>query len=372
MKNNMRRSPRQSDYGASWISYSDMMAALLVIFVMVLIYSIYQYYIMIDIKSAEIAEKKTLLAQQQATLDSQSEKIKSQLTAINTQELALESQKATLDAQSKVLAQKETDLQDAQTKLTAAQTEIDTQKATLSAQETELASLSSELAAKQSTLDAQSLTLSTLQSNLDKQSKDLQTQSAKITAQEQELKNQQIRINELIGVRTSIIRELALGLQENKVKATVDNRTGDIVLASTVFFDTGRYQLKTEGQRLLSDFLPVYLNILLQDKYREYVGEIIIEGHTDTVGTYINNLELSQDRALSVAKAALNLPALSQEQREFLKGILTAKGKSYSTPITNEDGTINKEQSRRVEFKFRLKDSEMINELSNILNGETP
>ena len=51
--------------------------------------------------------------------------------------------------------------------------------------------------------------------------------------------------------------------------------------------------------------LPKYCSVLLRDDYREYVSEIIIEGHTDTNGSYIYNLELSQQRTFSVAKYCL-------------------------------------------------------------------
>ena len=106
----------------------------------------------------------------------------------------------------------------------------------------------------------------------------------------------------------------------------------------------------------------------MRDEYKDYVGEIIIEGHTDTAGSYITNLELSQNRALAVAKYCLQMSGLSNATKQELQQIMTAKGRSYSDPIYNQDGSVNMDASRRVEFKFRLKDAEMIQEMNRILS----
>ena len=63
------------------------------------------------------------------------------------------------------------------------------------------------------------------------------------------------------------------------------------------------------------------------------------------------------------------MPGLSAEQQSLLKEILVAEGKSSADLVYNADGTENKEASRRVEFKFSLKDAEMIQEINSILNG---
>ena len=51
--------------GASWISYSDMMAALLLIFVLILSYSLYQYFTMLETKTRELEDQRLILISQQ-------------------------------------------------------------------------------------------------------------------------------------------------------------------------------------------------------------------------------------------------------------------------------------------------------------------
>ena len=167
-----------------------------------------------------------------------------------------------------------------------------------------------------------------------------------------------------------MIKELSASLSAANMKATVDPNTGDIVLDSSVFFETGKSVIKEEGQELLNRFIPVYLDVLLRDKYADYLGEIIIEGHTDSTGSYQSNLKLSQDRALQVALYCLNMPTLTRTQKTKLQEILTAKGRSYSDLVYDANGVEDPDASRRVEFKFSLKDAEMIAEMNRILSDQ--
>ena len=72
--------------------------------------------------------------------------------------------------------------------------------------------------------------------------------------------------------------------------------------------------------------------------------------------------------AVSYTHLCLQLPTLSASQVTLLQELLTAKGRSFSDPIYRADGTVDMDASRRVEFKFRLKDSEMIDEMNRILS----
>ena len=118
----------------------------------------------------------------------------------------------------------------------------------------------------------------------------------------------------------------------------------------------------------------MYLDVLLQPDYQPYIAEIIIEGHTDTDGSYRSNMDLSADRANAVASFCLAPEnGLSVDKIEQLQKLLTVNGRSYSAPVylagTQE---IDMAASRRVEIKFRLKEDEMIEKISSILNQQTP
>lgn len=324
---NRRAGRGSSGGGASWISYSDMMAALLLMFVLILSLSLNQYFIMLDTKQAELDKQSALLDTQQTALDEQAS--------------LLSIQQAELDEKSAALIVVQTDLATREEELANANTALATREA-------ELAALQIALGDKQKALDAATQTLKEQQAALDAQTS---------------------KIDDLVGVRTKIIQDLSSALSANSLSAMVDPQTGDILLDSAVFFETNSDKIRSDGQALLDRFIPVYLGVLLQPQYQDYLGEIIIEGHTDTTGSYMNNLKLSQNRALSVASYCLEMPSLSQSQRNLLRSILTATGRSFSDPVYNADGTVNMDASRRVEFKFSLKDAEMIDEMNRLLQG---
>ena len=310
---NRRASRGSAGGGASWISYSDMMAALLLIFVLILSYSLYQYFSMLETKTRE-----------------------------------LDQQTVQLNLAQDELAEKEKTLIVIQADLDTLQ-ELNAANLILISKEDELAQLQAALTVKQADLDAATL---------------------KLEEQRLALTNQARRIDDLIGIRTVMIQDLSSSLAAANLKAAVDPNNGDIILDSTVFFDTAKSAIKEEGKALLDSFIPVYLDVLLRDEYKDYLGEIIIEGHTDSSGSYNTNLKLSQDRALQVALYCLDMPSLSAAQKARLQQILTAKGRSYADLVYDENGRENAEASRRVEFKFSLKDTEMIEEMDRILNAE--
>ncbi len=201
----------------------------------------------------------------------------------------------------------------------------------------------------------------------------LVTAEEEIKQQQEQLEAQQKQIDAIIGVRAELINEILKEFEGTDLQVSVDKQTGAISFASQVLFDFDDSELSREGCEILDDFLPRYVGILTKEEYEPFLAEILIEGHTDSQGSYMYNLELSQKRALSVAKYCLSddTNLFNAAQMETLRKIITANGRSYSNPVM-VSGVEDEDASRRVEFKFRLRDEEMVQEMSNVLeNGIT-
>lgn len=186
-----------------------------------------------------------------------------------------------------------------------------------------------------------------------------------------ELESTKAQLEELsgmVGVKYEIIEALNKEFVDSKLSVLIDEQTGAITFDSSILFAYDDYSISSEGAEFLSKFIPKYISVLLNDQFKEYISEIIIEGHTDTNGSYMYNLNLSQQRAFSVASYCLDeqKKILDIDSINSLRNILTANGRSYSDPVYKNE-QIDMNASRRVVFKFRLKDDEMIESMRKIL-----
>lgn len=197
----------------------------------------------------------------------------------------------------------------------------------------------------------------------------LERQAEEYLRLKEELEAKQKQMDNIIGVKQEIIEALNTELSKQDIAINIDQQTGAIVFDASILYDRSRSNLKPAGIEFLDKFLPVYIGVLFSDEFKEDIAEIIIEGHTDTESGYMYNLGLSQQRALSVVEYCLSDSSLSSTQKEQLRSIITANGRSFSNPVYTEDDRVDPAKSRRVEVKFRLRDEEMIQELQRILEG---
>jgi len=335
MRNYRRYASRKGRGGGGqdfWLSFSDLMSVLVLVFILVMFYILYKYFIIHNAYEDELAKMLVI----QAALDEKETELTDAQAQLGIREGELTKAQEELAAQQLMLELAQKAVDDSEAELTLKQTELDEALALIAQRELELQEMG--------------LTLNTQQEKLD---------------------NQQAQLEALVGVRSRIIQEMSASLKNNSITAVVDQDTGAIILESDVMFEYGSSALSDEGKAFIDRFLPVYLSVLFAEENEGYVSEIIIEGHTDTVDTYIKNLSLSQDRAHAVAEYVLSdgYTGLSRGEKQRFQSLLTANGRSFSDPIYDSNGRVDAKASRRVVFKFRLTDDEMIRQMQQILEG---
>ncbi len=305
-----------------WQSYSDMMAALLLIFILIIAITLSIY-----------KQKTTDLEETRLELSAAEQQLNATIIDLENSKIELENSKVEIE-NSKI--------------------ELEKTNKDLMASLAELKELYAQAALTQDELNKAYLEIENAQNELATTKSELQ---------------------DIVGIRTDIIG--ALQSTFNNSSMYVDAQTGSIAFSSDVLFAFDSAVLSTESQKALKEVIPKYLDVLLQDQYREYIAEIIIEGHTDTNGTYKANLQLSYDRASAVANFCLDEKnGLSKAKISQLQSLLTVNGRSYSNPIYVKDANgnpttkVDMDGSRRVEIKFRLKEDEMIKKIAEILNQQ--
>ncbi len=307
----MRKRKKSDDSGFNvWRSYSDMMAGVLLLFILIMCVTLFQAQKSYNESIKERDDKIAL--QEQYTAE-----ILAQQNELDEKDSQLSSQDEQLDKQKKLLAE-----------------------------------LAAQLKEQQATLDKQ-------QSDLDEKTSLLATQQKKI--------------DNIIGVKADVIEALQKEFSKNNVSVDIDAQTGALTLNANVMFDYDQSELTDEGKAELENILPIYCKVLLQDDYKKYLAEIIIDGYTDTDGDYDYNLELSQKRSLAVAQYLTEIQGnfLSSDEISDLQNYLTVNGHGSANPVLDSKGNEDKDASRRVEVKFRLKDDEMISELDQIMNADS-
>lgn len=416
MKRRMR--VRAKETGSFWLSFSDMMSVLVLVFIFVIFSMMLtlaeqterlkktedQYtQAMIRMKKSEeeLNEKEQLLILQSDKLNELTEELNRQAVLLSEKEEELEK---TLSENRVIILDLEQRLNDEITENENLQTRILMLEGNRQAQQDEIDRLLLDIERQKQELDALGIdynnllsyanqTLSALESTqsqlasansqLASAQNQLSSQSQALSQYETELQRQQKMLEQMVGVKAQIIEALSKELTRNNISVTVDAQTGAITLPSEMLFAVGANTLSAQGENYLDRFLPVYLNVLLSDDFSPYIAEIIIEGHTDSSGkagydAYLYNMQLSQERALSVTNYVLRRDymaytlSLSQAEQNLLRTLVTASGRSFSALILNFDGTENKAASRRVEIKFRLKDDQTIDATEAILKNLNP
>lgn len=330
-----------------WIAYSDLMAGLLLGFMLLIAVVILIYRGEIETQKAELDEQIVHLKQTRSELDVKNAKLKEldgiQQEAIRKLRELTDEQNKSLDAlrqKDQTLAEKDQALQ-----------QLDETKREAIRRLNELVNNQTEMLTKLHDQEARLAELELTQTEM----------VGRLESKEKE-------IQRILGVKRRLVESLVQKFKDSGLSLQVDPETGAIQFAEGILFGYDQWQLTDEGKEQLKRFVPAYVEALFGDKdLKPYVSQVIIEGHTDNKGSWMYNLELSQKRAFEVAQFIQGSDMADFPHREGLRDRLTANGRSYSQPVLGTDGQIDLDRSRRVEFKFLLKEMEKIDEMRTIL-----
>jgi outer membrane protein OmpA-like peptidoglycan-associated protein len=133
--------------------------------------------------------------------------------------------------------------------------------------------------------------------------------------------------------RAAMVEAEALRRQIEELNARETDR-GLVVTLGDLLFETGKADLKGGAAGNLSK-LAAFLN--------EYPDRsVLIEGHTDNVGSDESNLNLSQRRANSVQNYLVSQGVNASR--------LSSSGLGEGSPVANNDSDTGRQQNRRVEI----------------------
>ncbi|EAL3014261.1 hypothetical protein A4288_00290 [Campylobacter jejuni] len=299
-----------------WIAYADLMAGLLFVFIL-LIGAIVVKYVLTQSDLKEIKDN------------------------LNKQEARLEEGKEELRNKEAIVFKLSSDLNNASSALNLA----NSQKAELEANITNYKQLSKDL---NSTLDNKDKQILILLGQLEKKDEELKNL-------QEDFQKAKEKVQNLGLIRENLSKELQSKLDNN---ITIDEKIGSISLPAEVLFDKDSYVLKNEAKVSLRKILSEYFDAILEDpKIFSNIENIIIEGHTDSDGSYIYNLDLSQKRAYEVMNFIYTF-----YKSDKLQKLLMASGRSFSDPVF-VNGVEDKDKSRRIEIKFSIKNDNALKDV---------
>jgi chemotaxis protein MotB len=330
-----------------WISYADLMAGLLFVFILVIGAIVIKY----------LYTQNNLERERQALTSSQDEKSKLFYELAQARNIYEETKKQldsannSLDEKAKIINLNLAEIE----KLKALLLEFDLK--TKEQNETN-EKLSAEILNRQNVISLKDEELALLADKLL-----VQTQIHQKMVEEFDITK--VKIKNLTGIKLNVIAKLKEKLGKS---IHMDEKSGAIKFSSNILFDQNEYKLKEESKKELSVVLKNYLNTLIGDKdMRKFIESITIEGHTNSDGTYLSNLALSQQRALAVMQFLYDSNIID---KNLLSAYVNSSGRSSSDLILDKNGVEDKDASRRIEIKFAIKNEEAVKELQNFLGDK--
>ncbi len=323
-----------------WISYADLMAGLLFVFILVVGGVVVKYVLTqteLSRAKSELNAQMERLGRANSELNQKEQAIKEFMRQLN----AAQDKNLKLDALNELFSER----------LSKLNTRVNDLNKTLESASRDLSDMNETNSALSLAIVDKDEKILALEQALAQKNSDYELLLSDLRATKESLKN-------LSSTRLKVIAGLKAKMGDD---IGINPSSGALTLPSGVLFDVNSFTLKNEAKAKLRKIMNDYLAILLSPEIKPYVDKIMIEGHTDSDGTYLYNLNLSQKRAFAVMDFIYSFYKNPELQKH-----LVAIGRSFSDLIL-VDGKEDATASRRIEIKFSLKDQNAIREIERIL-----
>ncbi len=163
-------------------------------------------------------------------------------------------------------------------------------------------------------------------------------------------------------IHDALQKKFAYELQSDKVKISQD-----LVVRfqeTEALFEQDQATLSPYYKKVLDNFIPKYLTVLQDERFKENIQEVRIEGHTGNVSQrhpeYTDLVELSQNRARAILRYFVSSGAfkdLPKRDKQFLRFKLMANGFGNGRMVDEEgeyvlNSSKSPQNTRRVEFRI--------------------
>jgi chemotaxis protein MotB len=382
-----RRTPEEEGSNF-WISYADLMAGRLFVFILLIGAIVSKSIILksdLHEKEARLEQISINLVDKKAQLDALNRALNRNREIVAEKDKSIAMHRQRMEVQLQRLKQKEEEIERLRQSLEGAGREerklrhqllsmqnllqennatLHKTKTSLEARSRMLATYRGEVAHLSERLRDANRTLQAREQNVLKLRNALDERTSKYDALIADMQRQKVKIKALTGIRIQVVAALKKALGD---KIAIDKKSGSLRLSSNILFDKGSAVLKEEAKRELKQAFEEYIGTLVTDPaIKPYLDKIIIEGHTDSDGGYLYNLELSQRRAFAVMHYLLTLDF---SKTYNIRPLMIASGRAYLDAV-KVNGIEDKNASRRIEIKFRLKNEDAMHEIEKVLDAK--
>jgi len=173
------------------------------------------------------------------------------------------------------------------------------------------------------------------------------------------IEHREKKIDQILHVREAIASRLAEVLKNDPSYKKKDQI---LDFAALNLFAPGKVVYNKHTINKAADSFIKYVGVLMS--YRPYIAKIIIEGYSDSSGDAKENLMITQKRAEVTQKYFLSLPVI---QKYHLDNLLYTEGKGDTEPVL-VNGVEDKNASRRISVRFKLKENAILQAIEKALN----